>query len=429
MISGNHLLVQHALFNASVVVCSAYLTLSLSYRTGSYVDWVIHSKLAYTLAPESDSASSPSISGSNLRAASGASDSGTGGSIQIWRNNYLLVSVDNILTSYNQASPPYMKFGSYVESWKLASDTSSIGDNWASVTYRELRLGDQGSSYDQVYTGDGTPCGAPCDDLFSKGKKKLLSEMGIELLAIPLGVIILFSIMFYRAAMAQKLSSGPQKRKLRAASAAESGHTKNVLLDAAEGEPAAGGSKSVDRTGELSRQSEATTQSLLNSFRIWWAEYNNPHGGDGTDADDAESQESSALNNQVSTNIDQEVAHSQLWQASKYRRAFWYVFGYFFLLCAIVFAAILYGRPVAHTHGLLPWTRLQNWTAVQASLIVVSGVMMIVYFLPLAYLPHDFNAGRAFKNDPKFLRKIGEWLCLGHCVRAQPNSFVSNEFG
>lgn len=123
--------------------------------TGSYVDWVIHSKLAYTLEGSADSSTEDSNDGhntGNLRSRKLSATPTGGGFIEIWRNNYLLVSVNNLLTSYNQTSPPYMKFGSYVESWKSASDTSSIGNNWASVTYRELRLGDEGSSYDEVRT-------------------------------------------------------------------------------------------------------------------------------------------------------------------------------------------------------------------------------------------------------------------------------------
>lgn len=102
--------------------------------TGAYTDWVVHSKLAYTLS---------------------SSASTGGGFIEIWRNNDLLVSVDNLLTSYNQTEPPYMKFGSYVESWKTTSDASQIGENWASVTYKALRLGDADSSYDEVSTRPG----------------------------------------------------------------------------------------------------------------------------------------------------------------------------------------------------------------------------------------------------------------------------------
>lgn len=96
---------------------------------GTYTDWVIHSKLSYE-----KSASAPNGDGF----------------INIWRNNVQLVAASNILTSYNQTDPPYMKFGSYVESWKVASDPSSLGINWASVTYKALRLGDQGSYYDEV---------------------------------------------------------------------------------------------------------------------------------------------------------------------------------------------------------------------------------------------------------------------------------------
>jgi hypothetical protein len=99
----------------------------LLYLIGRDTDWVIHSKLSYT--------------------------SDGGGFVKIWRNNVLLLSAADLLTSYNQQSVPYMKVGSYVESWKKASDTSSLGINWASIQYKALILGNEGSSYDQV----GTP--------------------------------------------------------------------------------------------------------------------------------------------------------------------------------------------------------------------------------------------------------------------------------
>lgn len=201
--------------------------------------------------------------------------------------------------------------------------------------------------------------------------------------------------------------------------------TKNVLLLASlqeqgddgvtsKGDPSTSGTQGASAAAEpRSAQSHSYSSSRyfsgINSFKLWWAEYNE----EGTDnADEVDENGQHRPSAQVADNIDADVAHSHLWQASRYRRAFWYCFGYLFLIAAVAFAAILYGRPVAHTKGLLPWTRLQNWTAVQAGLIAVSGVMMIVYFLPLAYLPHDFVAGRAFKNDPNFLRKIG--TCFPH---------------
>lgn len=277
----------------------------------------------------------------------------------------------------------------------------------------------------QVYTGDGAPCGSPCDDLLNPDDDSpLFTLQGLELLVIPLGCIILFSTMFYWAAMSQRSSTQqrlpahkPRGKDLAASKdhTTESQQTKNVLLLAALAEQdaqastskaAATGTDSTVAAEHTSTQRSYSSRyfSGINSFKMWWAEYNH----EGADLEDEVDEDGNYRpNGKVPDNIDADVAHSPLWQASKYRRAFWYCFGYTFLIAAVAFAAILYGRPVAHTRGLLPWTRLQNWTAVQAGLIAVSGVMMIVYFLPLAYLPHDFVAGRAFKNDPKFLRKIG----------------------
>jgi hypothetical protein len=252
---------------------------------------------------------------------------------------------------------------------------------------------------------------------------------------------------------------------------AEAEVTTNALLQAAAGSAGCGdsgyaGAGTTSNAGTVQQQAplrqrhhstsaSALSMSLssstsryfsgLNSFAVWWADYNN--GGTGTtpaaaatadeyeDKDDdneyaegddyedgeeeggSSSKSNNMKNSNIEINIDAEVAHSQLWQASKYRIVFWYAFGYFFLLLAVAFAALLYGRPLAHTHGLLPWTHLREWTALQAGLIVVSTVMMTVYFLPLAYLPHDFKAGRAFQNDPAFLRKIGAILwCFLLCL-------------
>ena len=315
-----------------------------------------------------------------------------------------------------------------------------------------------------MYTGNGAPCGSPCDDVLSGSSGssgRLFTLMERELLVIPLACILLFSIMLYRAAMTQqrpgssgggKSSSssskhgGGQNAKSARAKAHSAGSdqmlnhsnngnnpTKNALLlaAAAQGDDLPVGAVLQGDKGDAHQQQHQHHQhstnrsslsyryfSGLNSFQTWWAEYNReelpPEVGteegegnddDGNAEDEGNDGPGAAL---TANNLDVEVAHSQLWQASKWRRVFWYAFGYFFLLCAVVFAAILYGRPVAHTSGLLPWAHLSNWSAVQASLIVVSGVMMIVYFLPLAYLPHDFVAGRAFKNDPEFLKKIGE---------------------
>lgn len=284
-----------------------------------------------------------------------------------------------------------------------------------------------------MYTGIGAPCGSPCDDLLNPDNgSKLLTLQALELLVIPLGCILIFSTMFYCAAMSQRSSTKQQQQQRQHSSHKDhttgnkentsvSQQTKNVLLLAslqeeekggAEGSTAAAAPGGERRSALSHSYSSSRYFSGINSFKLWWSEYNGEDTGNQDEVD--EDGQQYRPNSKVVDNIDADVAHSELWQASKYRRVFWYCFGYLFLLGAVAFAALLYGRPVAHTRGLLPWTHLQNWTAIQAGLIAVSGVMMIVYFLPLAYLPHDFVAGRAFKNDPKFLRKIGMSCSIDH---------------
>lgn len=62
-----------------------------------------------------------------------------------------MVNANNILTSFNDVNPPYVKLGSYDLPWKEGYYTYTT---WIGIIYSRLRVGDSSSSYDEVYTGN-----------------------------------------------------------------------------------------------------------------------------------------------------------------------------------------------------------------------------------------------------------------------------------
>jgi hypothetical protein len=62
-----------------------------------------------------------------------------------------MVNANNILTSFNDINPPYIKLGSYDIPWKQGYTTYTT---WIAILYSRLRVGDSTSSYDEVYTGE-----------------------------------------------------------------------------------------------------------------------------------------------------------------------------------------------------------------------------------------------------------------------------------
>jgi hypothetical protein len=74
-------------------------------------DWVIHSKLSH---------------------------SDLSGVVEVWRNNQLLVSVKDMLTSFNDPDVPYVALGIVQHDWQVGRNT------WfdkVSVSYKSLKLG------------------------------------------------------------------------------------------------------------------------------------------------------------------------------------------------------------------------------------------------------------------------------------------------
>lgn len=305
-------------FNSTSAICSYYSLGGLS--IGSWVDWVVHSKLSFN----------------------------GDGYVNIWRNGVQMLSVANLLTAYNDSLPPYIKVGSYQTNWK---DNITTGYSWTSIQYKAVRVGDAGSSYAEVYTGTGTPCGAACDtdsDYYTWSRRTLLLWI-----VVPMGIIAVFSV---------------------------------VLCIGAGQQPDTSSKPAQPTVGTQLENPVDMSKSNLFSFtlRYSYGNYTDQVGG-----------------NWMGRELG--VFRTQ----STSRKMFWYAFAVLMTAAMMVFALALYGRPVKHSKGLLPWAHLDHWTPLQASLVVITATMMTIYFLPLAYLKHDFAAGTAFKNNPKFLKRIG----------------------
>mmetsp|Transcript_14615 Transcript_14615/g.15306 ORF Transcript_14615/g.15306 Transcript_14615/m.15306 type:complete len:274 (-) Transcript_14615:197-1018(-) len=94
--------------------------------SGVWEDWVIHDKFSF------DNTSSA-----------------TRGFVQVWRNGKKYVDATNLLTSYNDVTPHYIKFGSYIIQWK-DPPVSTAAVNWVGSDYRSISVGGSTSSYAEV---------------------------------------------------------------------------------------------------------------------------------------------------------------------------------------------------------------------------------------------------------------------------------------
>lgn len=339
---------------------------------GTWADYVIHSQLAF---------GEPT------------------GFVNIWRNGQLMVSESNILTSYNDLNPPYMKVGSYIPEWGRGMPT---GYRWSSVSYTSLRLGNASSSYDDVYTGMGAPCGSACDIGGDNDVKEiLLDHTAIFIITVPIGIIMICSCVLYFAHRDQKCAYAegianmkPRKKKRNYVASNSSGHDILGTADAVTGVDSAINRNTeslLNKSGSVTRYSASSIASTVSrlSGLVW----------------DDELEYLSVRDPQQAA--EGGASMGQEWRSDTTRMVLWYLFGYSVVVIMFVIALILYGRPVAGTRGLLPWTYIHSWTIYQASMIIVSATMVSIYFLPLLFIRHDFDAGRRFVNDPSFLQKIG----------------------
>lgn len=312
------------------------------------------------------------------------------GFVKIWRNGQLMVSKYDILTSYNDSKPPYMKLGSYVTSWGQGVPT---GYTWSSVSYTALKLGNASSSYEEVYTGYGAPCGSACDlSGGGDGSSVRIDHTAVFVVTVPLGVVVLCSAILYFAHLDQKraYAEGIAQMKPRnraSTSGSSAGHSKK-LLSTSEGRLSTSDNRESLLSGNRS-QHIGSMVSRLSAGLLWQEELEfldvRDPGQAGPDR----------------------PAPGEEWRSGTARMVGWYLFGYSFFALMFVIALVLYGRPLAGTRGVLPWTYIDNWSIYQVTMVIVSAVMITIYFLPLLFVRHDFEAGRKFVNDPSFLRRIG----------------------
>ena len=78
-----------------------------------------------------------------------------------------------------------------------------------------------------------------------------------------------------------------------------------------------------------------------------------------------------------------------------------------FILGLFGLSIFIYGDVFGFFPAQNPWAVYTEWTFFQFSIISISATLTVVYFLPLLYVKHDFEAGRQLKNYPNFLRRIG----------------------
>lgn len=319
----------------STPVCHSYALGQLV--RGEWIDLVVNSQLAY---------GSPT------------------GWIKVWRNNALMVDEKDILTAYNDIMPPYLIAGSYQLNWRYYQ---SVGYSWLAAYYGSVRLGNSASSYDEVYTGDGSQCGDVCSV-----ESAAVSWFTSEYLwgFVPLGLILVFSIVLYL---------GSAKFRAKQWSLSEITEEKPVTEEEAERE-----------ANDLA--------------------YNHFLGGKDpfnmTDDDKKKHQKSAWF-----TPISEFKASFR--HTSQTRTIFWYLFAFCCVLIMLFLGILLYGIPqsslvkVRPLYGAIPVNALQDWSVMELSMAAISGTMICIYFLPLFYLQHDFEAGKQWKNDPNFLKRIG----------------------
>lgn len=294
---------------------------------GQWMDFVVHSQLAF---------GKPT------------------GYVSVWRNGQLMVNVKNLLTSYNQTNPPYLKLGSYNTNWKYGYLT---GYPWSAAVFRAIRVGNNESSYHEVYTGTGTPCGYYCDlnPIDHTFNSNLLWVI------IPVILVSIFSLVLY--------CGSDQYRQQQSAKELQ----ESLLLPRSD--------------STHLRRSLMSKISLESSLHYSYGKYTT------TDDDHSDSHDVSSFRSESQT-----------------RTIFWYVIAVLFTAVVFIFALTLYGRPgllISYSSGFIPWKHVQQWSLFQLTMVVITATMMTIYFFPLYYLRHDFTQGKSFKNSKHFLRRIG----------------------
>jgi len=338
----------------------------------------------------------------------------TTGYVNVWRNNEQIVAATNVATSYNRTNAPYVKIGTYSLQWKFGFET---GTTWNAFDFASIRVGDISSSYNEVYTGNGALCGAPCqgdddavtnddivgDDNESKDKKHFdLNDVDGELVlmsAVPVLCIMICVCMFYWANRAidkkyeHEFESVFADAETTGLDDANASNPKDVLERQRSQSYTPQRSRAYTATGARTRtftmasrqssmQGSLVAMNALRDTFVWAEEEDFVH--------------------------DSQFVWEEPWQATMQRKIFWYIFGYGSVMGMILFSMVLYGNPVTDEDGLLPWTKVHEWTVKDiATYMTVTFTYTGIFFIPLLFLPQQIDEGKNFKNDPEYLRRIG----------------------
>lgn len=166
---------------------------------GLWENWVVHSVFSHTVKK---------------------------GSVQVWRDGELVLNETNLLNSYNDADPHYLKIGTYVLQWKTLPNsypTSLI--QWVGVDYQHMIIGDANATFEDVYSWAGTPLptAAPSSQPARSSSHKIygVSKVGAILVVVGAGVVIILCCI---ALVACGYGSSATDDKIPSARAKSQGH-------------------------------------------------------------------------------------------------------------------------------------------------------------------------------------------------------------
>jgi hypothetical protein len=85
-------------------------------------------------------------------------DAAKTGSVDLWMNNVLKMSVHDIYTSFNDTLPHYLKLGTFQQNWQSTQTTAT---QWFGMDFQEVRIGDSFMTYDEMFIGPPDPTSEP----------------------------------------------------------------------------------------------------------------------------------------------------------------------------------------------------------------------------------------------------------------------------
>ena len=318
-------------------------------------------------------------------------DTGTSnGAIKAWRNQVLMLSTTGVAIGYNDdINPPYVKFGVYNIAWKSGVRFSNA--SFYGLYFSQFRVGDENVTYEEMVTGNNVSCGDACRSDDDTSLDPSVVKTFVELMEkswfaalIPVIIVLVCVILFYIANVVSRRHKEETADELFARMKADNCFT----TDSDISKNANRKTEYVSNLNDLKERRERSSsvaESVANALRktfVW---------------DDEEDYVENS-----------KFTYEEPWVASLKRKTFWYIFGYSSVFLMFCFAVVLYGNPITQEDGLLPWKSIRSWTFWQVgAYLTVTFTMTSIFFVPLYFMPHDFEAGRKWKNDPKFLRRIG----------------------